>query len=327
MSAYYNEFEPFPAQWMRNLITRGLIAPGEVDERSIEDVHPDDVRGFTQCHFFAGIGLWSYALRQAGWGDGQNVWTGSCPCQPFSEAGKGEGVADERHLWPAFFHLISECRPDTVFGEQVEGAIKHSWLDLVQADLEGVGYTTGSICAPAAGVGAPHIRSRVYWTGCRNDNLCEFCGYRFNVNTLGAYGCPNCCGDGMGDPDNEGLEGYAWNGRHSRESSSTGSIASPSVSMVGVGHTNEHGRDSRSEAPETSRLRDTTNTAGWTNGFWKDVDWLPFRDAKLRPVEPGTFPVVNGGPPRVGDLRAYGNAIVPPLATEFIKAVMQCRPG
>lgn len=297
MSAYYNEFEPFPAQWMRNLITRGLIAPGEVDERSIEDVHPDDVRGFTQCHFFAGIGLWSYALRQAGWGDDQNVWTGSCPCQPFSEAGKGAGVADERHLWPAFFHLISECRPGTVFGEQVEGSIKHAWLDLVQTDLEGVGYTTGSIGAPAAGVGAPHIRSRLYWVADsqsqRHENGRQTCGNRKVV-----------------------VQTEPWVG-----------VVDDRLSSGRVGHTNEYGRDSRSEAPETSRLRDTANTAGWTNGFWKDVDWLPFRDAKLRPVEPGTFPVVNGGPPRVGELRAYGNAIVPPLATEFIKAVMQCRPG
>ncbi|MEY6762944.1 DNA cytosine methyltransferase, partial [Kluyvera ascorbata] len=56
MSAYYNEIDPFAAQWLRNLIASGHIAPGEVDERSIEDVTPDDLRGFTQCHFFAGIG-------------------------------------------------------------------------------------------------------------------------------------------------------------------------------------------------------------------------------------------------------------------------------
>lgn len=51
-SAYYNEIDPFAAQWLRNLIAAGHIAPGEVDERSIEDVTPDDLRGFTQCHFF-----------------------------------------------------------------------------------------------------------------------------------------------------------------------------------------------------------------------------------------------------------------------------------
>ena len=53
-AAYYNEIDPFAAQWLRNLISGGHIAPGEVDERSIEDVTPNDLRGFTQCHFFAG---------------------------------------------------------------------------------------------------------------------------------------------------------------------------------------------------------------------------------------------------------------------------------
>ena len=134
-AAYYNEIDPFAAQWLRNLIAAGHIAPGEVDERSIEDVTPDDLRGFTQCHFFAGIGIWSHSLRLAGWPDDRPVWTGSCPCQPFSAAGKGDGFADERHLWPAFFHLISECRPQHIFGEQVAAGNANAWLDLVQADL------------------------------------------------------------------------------------------------------------------------------------------------------------------------------------------------
>lgn len=159
--AYYNEIDPNAAQWLRNLIAAGHIAPGEVDERSIEDVAPDDLRGFTQCHFFAGIGVWSYALRLAGWPDNKPVWTGSCPCQPFSSAGKGAGFDDERHLWPALFHLISERRPELVFGEQVAGV--NAWFDLVQTDVEAVDYAFGLVPFPAAGVGAPHIRDRAYW--------------------------------------------------------------------------------------------------------------------------------------------------------------------
>ncbi|EAQ6074671.1 DNA cytosine methyltransferase [Salmonella enterica subsp. enterica serovar Weslaco] len=159
--AYYNEIDPNAAQWLRNLIAAGHITPGEVDERSIEDVAPDDLRGFTQCHFFAGIGVWSYALRLAGWPDNKQVWTGSCPCQPFSSAGKGAGFDDERHLWPALFHLISERRPELVFGEQVAGV--NAWFDLVQTDVEAVDYAFGLVPFPAAGVGAPHIRDRAYW--------------------------------------------------------------------------------------------------------------------------------------------------------------------
>jgi len=161
--AYYNEIDPFAAQWLRNLIAGGHIAPGEVDERSIEDVTPDDLRGFTQCHFFAGIGVWSHSLRLAGWPDDKPVWTGSCPCQPFSAAGKGDGFADERHLWPAFFHLISECRPQYVFGEQVAAGNANAWFDLVQTDLEGLDYAFGLVPFTSASIGAPHVRERAYW--------------------------------------------------------------------------------------------------------------------------------------------------------------------
>ncbi|MEB6081525.1 DNA cytosine methyltransferase [Serratia marcescens] len=166
--AYYNEIDPYAAQWLRNLIAAGHIAPGDVDERSIEDVKPDDLRNYTQCHFFAGIGVWSYALRNAGWPDDKPVWTGSCPCQPFSAAGKGSGFDDERHLWPHFHWLISECRPQHVFGEQVASGNANAWFDLVQADVEAMGYAFGLVPFPSAGVGAPHIRDRAYWVANAN---------------------------------------------------------------------------------------------------------------------------------------------------------------
>lgn len=173
MSAYYNEIDPYAADWLRNLIRRGLIAPGDVDTRSIVDVRPDDLRGYTQCHFFAGIGVWSYALRRAGWPDERPVWTGSCPCQPFSAAGKGDGFADERHLWPFWHHLIRVCRPETVFGEQVASKDGLGWLDLVQSDMEGERYALWPVDLCAAGVGAPHIRQRLWFVGCSLDDMAD----------------------------------------------------------------------------------------------------------------------------------------------------------
>ena len=116
---YYNEIDKYAVQWLRNLIEAGHIAYGIVDDRSIVDVTPSDLAGFRQCHFFAGIGVWSYALRRAGVPDDADLWTGSCPCQPFSAAGAGAGMDDERHLWPHFHHLIRACRPPRVLGEQV----------------------------------------------------------------------------------------------------------------------------------------------------------------------------------------------------------------
>jgi len=163
VTAYYNDNDPFAAAWLRELIKAGHIAPGEVDTRSIEDVVPADLDGFLQCHFFAGVGVWSYALRLAGWPDDRPVWTGSCPCEPFSNGGKGTGFADKRHLWPAFFHLISQRKPVTIFGEQVASRDGLAWLDLVQSDLEGADYTCGAVDTCAAGFGAPHIRQRLYW--------------------------------------------------------------------------------------------------------------------------------------------------------------------
>lgn len=165
MAAYYNEIDPYAAQWLRNMIAAGHIAPGDVDTRSIIEVSADDLRGYDQCHFFAGIGGWSYALRLAGWHDDRPVWTGSCPCQPFSQAGAQRGSDDARHLWPTWFRLIRECRPATVFGEQVSGASGLAWLDHVCADLENESYTVGAADLCAAGVGAPHIRQRLWFVG------------------------------------------------------------------------------------------------------------------------------------------------------------------
>lgn len=158
--AYYNEIDPYAAQWLRNLIEAGHIAPGDVDQRSIVDVRPDDLRGYVQCHFFAGLGGWPLALSVAGWPDERPVWTGSCPCQPFSISGKRKGFADERHLWPVFRSLIEVGRPSVLFGEQVARAPE--WLALVRGDLVEMGYAVGAIPMEAASADADHFRDR-YW--------------------------------------------------------------------------------------------------------------------------------------------------------------------
>ncbi len=169
MAAYYNEIDPYAAQWLRNLIAANLISAGDVDERSIVDVQPDDLGGYDQCHFFAGIGGWSYAMRLAGWPDDRPVWTGSCPCQPYSVGsvahGGAKGQGDERHLWPDFFRLIRERSPAIVIGEQVRDAINWGWLDEVFWDLESEGYACASSVLRAAAFGAKHHRPRLYWGG------------------------------------------------------------------------------------------------------------------------------------------------------------------
>lgn len=179
MTAFYNENNKFAAKWLRNLIDAGQIAPGVVDERDIRDIEPHELSRYTQCHFFAGIGVWSYALRRAGWSDDRPVWTGSCPCQPFSTVGRRDGFADQRHLWPHWFHLIERAKPKAVpvFGEQVASKDGLAWIELVHADLEGTGYAVGAFDLCSAGFGGPHIRQRLYfvahWLGDADDARLE----------------------------------------------------------------------------------------------------------------------------------------------------------
>lgn len=350
-AAYYNEIDPFAAQWLRNLIAAGHIAPGEVDERSIEDVTPDDLRGFTQCHFFAGIGVWSHSLRLAGWPDDKPVWTGSCPCQPFSAAGKGDGFADERHLWPHFFHLISERRPQHVFGEQVAAGNANAWFDLVQADLEGLGYAFGLVPFTSAGIGAPHIRERAYWvahaSSGRYDRRTEAAGQEARTGTGIAIGVGI---GGLGNSYVARLERLGGNDSAAGREGTTGPAAAPSVhdglantddeqhsiAISGCGH--EHVSTGRQQDPAASAGLRGADRALEVNGFWRDADWLLCRDGKWRPVEPGTFPLVDGASARmgrvepgvarvassnrVGRLKGYGNAINAQAAAAFIRAYM-----
>ena len=176
---FYNEIDPYAAEWIRNLIAAGEIPDGVVDERSICDIHPDELIGFTQVHLFAGIAGWSLALRIAGIPDDFPLWSGSCPCQPYSTAGSQKGSADERNLWPEMFRLVEGCRPGLIFGEQVAASTvvgssskakrgdkkspEQVWLDGVFSDLERASYACGAVDIPSAGVGAPHIRQRLYW--------------------------------------------------------------------------------------------------------------------------------------------------------------------
>ena len=163
VTALYNEIEPYAVQWLNSLKAAGHIPEGDVDRRSITLLSGSDLANYDQCHFFAGIAGWPYALRLAGWPNDRPVWTGSCPCQPFSVAGRHAGVTDERNLWPEFHRLIAECRPTTVFGEQVASRAGREWLTGVRADLEHLGYAFGAADLPAASVGAPHIRQRLFW--------------------------------------------------------------------------------------------------------------------------------------------------------------------
>jgi DNA (cytosine-5)-methyltransferase 1 len=289
VTAYYNEIDPFAAEWLRNLIAAGHIAPGYVDERPIQEVKAEDLEGYVQCHFFAGIGGWSYALRLAGWADDRPVWTGSCPCQPFSAAGKRKGAADDRHLWPVFFSLIRQCRPDVVFGEQVSSKDGLSWFDAVSVDLEGAGYAIGALDTCAAGVGAPHIRQRLYFVA---DFECWAAERR-------RYD--------LGKAESRSQE-------EARERERL---------RIDIGSS---GKSDRLEHADKPRLEGRSMPAGQRGNQrspWAASDAVWCRDGESRPIEPGLEPLVDGVPARVGRLRGYGNAIVPQVAQALIESYME----
>jgi DNA (cytosine-5)-methyltransferase 1 len=389
MANYYNEFDPYAAQWLRNLIKAGHIPDGEVDTRSIVDVRPDDLRGFTQCHFFAGIAGFSHALRLAGFSEEREIWSGSCPCQPFSVAGKGKGEADERHLWPHFFRLISACRPAIVIGEQVSGQAGYGWLDGVRSDLESQDYSCEAFDIPACAVNAPHIRQRLYWVARRtvddtlrgrhgNANQEIFPGRDSSINAGRVFD--------LGHADNAGSQGH-WEpveqyGSEGRQEQN-GCIAE-----TGVGHdmadAESLGRRQGAEVidgvqsgnsaegtfgrlaingssfwddmadADSSRCRGRPEAPQWGEeqrtsserfGPWHDAEWVVGADGKTRRIVPGVRLLVAGLPgggvafvrttpegteetniySRAAALKCFGNAIVPPLAAEVIKAFMDTK--
>jgi len=312
--AYYNEFDTGAAAWLRELIAEGHLPAGDVDTRSISDVTADDVRGYTQCHFFAGIGGWPYALRLAGWPDDRPVWTGSCPCQPYSSAGKGLGDADARNLWPVFFQLIRECRPVVTYGEQVEAAIRHGWLDTVSADLEREGYAVGAAVLGAHSVGAPHIRQRLYWVadahsgrGKHNDGPRESDAQRHGTACR------------VADADTGRQIPHRISGNTCcREQAADKAV--PSGSLRRVPDANSSRLQAFGPCSNWTRTSGETGVHRATYGFWHAAEFIPCRDGKARPVEPGIFPLAHGIPGRVALLRGAGNAIVPQVAAAFVRA-------
>lgn len=330
---YLNEHDPFAASWLERLSELGHIPVSTVDRRDIQQVQGADLDGYDQCHFFAGLGGWCEALRLAGWPADAPVWTGSCPCQPFSVAGKGKGEADERHLWPEFRRLIAKCKPPVVIGEQVASAAGRQWLAGVRADLEALGYVVGAADLCAAGAGAPHIRQRLFWVAYSGSSpsrnaerrqgtgeSAESCERRAeeeqaNLDDVAAIR--------LGESFQSRLEGLAGDGDDGSEPGRLGADAAGSTPTASGGLV-DAASDGREQWRAEPSWRLTVSGCGGLaiSGFWSRYAVVHCRDGKARRVEPGIQPLAHGVQNRVGLLRGAGNAIVPQIAAVFIEACM-----
>lgn len=319
--AYYNDHDKKVCAWLDQLIKNGEITKGDVDDRSITEITADDIAGYDRVHLFAGIGTWDYALNQAGWGD-RPVLTASLPCQPFSAAGKGLGKQDERHLLPQAVDLIIKSGIDTIFGEQVERAIAHGWLDDLQAVMEAENYAVGHVVLGAHSVNSAHIRQRLYWV----------------ANSINNNGQRKI---GRSDGETENTEaGDRKNINESRQSCGT------SDDVLRLADCNGTGSLKGREATEGTRYRYPVESNG-------DIDWIYCKDGKHRPIKPGIFPLADGSTrtmvyrshtipsltelvenfedvtdgnntqeARAMRLKGYGNAIQAQTAEAFIRAFM-----
>lgn len=338
---YFNEFDPFASRWLSSIWPDAFI-----DQRSIRDVQPADLAGHRRCHFFGGIGGWELALRIAGWPEDEEVWTGSCPCQPYSCAGKRKGNSDDRNLWPVWFPLIRSRRPRVIFGEQVASADVVGkvgnrvaapdvpvWLDGVFADMEAEGYSCGATVLGAHSVGAPHIRQRVFWVSVASGTECRWrpesewkYGGAFHVADGGGIGgipdAAGVVGECRFDKPERGPQGRASDRRLGAQSRG---LVLPSITRL-EGHTRNG--DDRDQPGWLDKESDRSVTTAGASGPWSDYDVIPFGDGKSRRIEPGLKPLVDGFSGRVGRIRGYGNAIVPLVAAEFIAAFMEiCATG
>jgi len=336
MAAYYNEINQFCVEVLRARIADGDLPDGIVDDRSIRDVEPGDLAGFSQCHFFAGIGLWPFAARLVGWPDDRELWTGSAPCQPFSCAGKGKGDADPRHLWPDFFRLIRAHRPTVLMGEQVEAAVGKGWFDRVQSDLAREGYASRGIVVPACAVNAPHRRNRLWFVADRGRERCAEA--RTGVDSAGKVEWPrsNSEIDGRRCEQSPMANGGRVDGGEGR---SRGSADSGSRLSNGArGDAVPDGGSKPERKPQhplgTVAWQGAGGHAGGRFGghaqsgdgnAWSDATPLACADGRVRRIKPGVRLLVDGRPIDVADaLTALGNGIVPQIAAEVIAAYLEC---
>jgi DNA (cytosine-5)-methyltransferase 1 len=246
--------------------------------------------------------------------------TGGYPCQPFSQAGKRRGAEDDRHLWPSMFGIIRTSRPTWILAENVAGHVTLG-LDEVLADLESEEYAVQPIIVPACAVDAPHRRDRIWiLANAKRDsgNASREIAMGDATSKLGDE-----CGEyretsrrQIPEPRNASCEISFADSNNARRVKQwrTKSIQSELVTAECDCRDVANANDSRKKPSRNDRrvLRKQ-----------KPIENTRNDDFKGWSAEPNLGRVAHGIPRRVDRLRGLGNAIVPQVAYEIIKAMIE----
>ena len=238
-----------------------------------------------------------------------DVVVGGFPCQPFSIAGKQKAVQDDRHLWPDMLRVIKETRPRWVIGENVRNIVSISdgmVLEQVYLDLESQGYEVQSFIIPASAVNAPHQRYRTWIVAHSECNK-----HRQEIRR-------------SSEETSEVSREHRQNDNQSRQSSGASSIRFSDKGYDDVAHTNQERVFSTKIARNNGKDKQKSNDehiGRCSTAFGRKVlqgNWS---------VEPNVGRVAHGIPNRVDRLKGLGNAIVPQIAYQIGKAIMEAEDG